>query len=149
MFPTDPMHREQRKAVVLEYFRRLDAGGDLLALFAEDATARFPKWGIARGRAAIGQMFRDVGGLISEIHHHHEQFNVVLEQDMVVVEGTSHGVTADGTPWRAGDTHAGRWCDVFEVRDFAIQRCFVYLDPDYGDADTDRYPWIGNGPLDA
>jgi hypothetical protein len=39
-------------------------------------------------------------------------------------------------------THAGRWCDVFEVRDFLIQRCFIYLDPDYAGLDTDRYPWL-------
>ena len=36
----------------------------------------------------------------------------------------------------------GRWCDVFEIRDFKIQRCFIYLDPDYAGADTDRYPWL-------
>ena len=36
----------------------------------------------------------------------------------------------------------GRWCDVFEIRDGKIQRLFIYLDPDYGDADTARYPWL-------
>jgi hypothetical protein len=39
-------------------------------------------------------------------------------------------------------THAGRWCDVFEIRDFLIQRCFIYLDPDYAGLDTARYPWL-------
>src|SRR5205085_10319598 len=51
-------------------------------------------------------------------------------------------VTADGTEWRAGVTHAGGWGDVFEVRDFKIQRLYVYLDPDYAGADTARYPWL-------
>ena len=37
---------------------------------------------------------------------------------------------------------AGRWCDVFEVRDFLIQRCFIYLDPDYAAQDTSRYGWL-------
>ena len=37
---------------------------------------------------------------------------------------------------------AGRWCDVFEIRDWKIQRCFIYLDPDYAGKDTARYPWI-------
>jgi hypothetical protein len=37
---------------------------------------------------------------------------------------------------------AGRWCDVFEIRDFLIQRCFIYLDPDYAGGDTARYPWL-------
>jgi hypothetical protein len=28
------------------------------------------------------------------------------------------------------------------VRDWKIQRCFIYLDPDYAAKDTARYPWI-------
>ena len=52
--------------------------------------------------------------------------------DTLVSEGTSHGEHQDG-PWRAGvpEWGAGRWCDVFEIRDWKIQRCFIYLDPDY------------------
>ena len=47
-------------------------------------------------------------------------------------------------PWRAGvpESGAGRWCDVFEIRDYLIQRCFIYLDPDYAGRDTARYPWL-------
>jgi hypothetical protein len=48
-------------------------------------------------------------------------------------------------PWRAGvptPAGAGYWADVFEIRDFKIQRCFIYLDPDYGSQDTARYPWL-------
>jgi hypothetical protein len=61
---------------------------------------------------------------------------------MLVVEGTSYGQHRDG-PWRAGvPDWAGRWCDVFEIRDFQIQRCFIYLDPDYAGADTERYLWL-------
>ena len=37
---------------------------------------------------------------------------------------------------------AGRWCDVFEIRDWLIHRCFIYLDPDYAGQDTGRYPWL-------
>ena len=43
----------------------------------------------------------------------------------------------------------GRWCDVFEVRDFLIQRCFIYLDPDYAGLDTARYHWLSAGGRDA
>jgi hypothetical protein len=25
-----------------------------------------------------------------------------------------------------------------------IQRCFIYLDPDYAGKDTSRYPWLKN-----
>ncbi|GAB6986540.1 hypothetical protein JCM10369A_30640 [Nocardioides pyridinolyticus] len=59
------------------------------------------------------------------------------------MEGTSSGRAVDGAEWRAGVTRAGRWCDVFEIRDGRIHRPFVYLDPDY--ADTARYPWIAAG----
>jgi hypothetical protein len=31
---------------------------------------------------------------------------------------------------------------VFEIRDWKIQRCFVYLDPDYAAADAACYPWL-------
>jgi hypothetical protein len=64
---------------------------------------------------------------------------------VVVCEGTSHGEHRDG-PWRAGvpEWAAGRWCDVFEIRDFLIQRVFIYLDPDYAGKDTERYPWLAD-----
>ncbi len=29
-----------------------------------------------------------------------------------------------------------------EIRDWKIQRCFIYLDPDYAGKDTERYPWL-------
>ncbi len=60
----------------------------------------------------------------------------------MVVEGATHGTTATGVDWRAGVTHAGRWCDAFEIRNFKIQRCYIYLDPDYAGADSERYPWL-------
>jgi ketosteroid isomerase-like protein len=137
---TETMTREQRKSFAVEYFKRLDSGGDVFELFADDAELHFPKWGIARGTAEMQRMFGDVGQLFTQIRHPQQQFNVIVEGDTVVVEGTSHGVTADGTPWRDG-----RWCDVFEIRDFKVQRCFVYLDPDYAGADTERYPWLRAG----
>jgi hypothetical protein len=65
----------------------------------------------------------------------------LFAEDAFACEGTSAGVHRDGS-WRAGLTHAGRWCDVFEVRDFLIQRCFIYLDPDYAGLDTSRYAWL-------
>jgi hypothetical protein len=38
---------------------------------------------------------------------------------------------------------------VFEVRDFLIQRCFIYLDPDYAGLDTARYGWLSRNGRDA
>ena len=138
------MTDEQRKSVALEYFKRLDSGGDLLELFAEDARVYFPKWGVANGRAEIDKLFQDVGSTLSSIKHHYEYFNYMIKDDVIVVEGTSHGTTAEDVEWRGGVTHAGRFCDVFEIRDFKIQRLFIYLDPDYAGADTQRYSWLNN-----
>jgi hypothetical protein len=147
----ETMTDEQRKSVALEYLKAFDqagvtsTGGSILDLFADDAQVYFPKWGIATGKDQIGSLFGDVGGTIKAIQHDYATFNWVMTgTDMFACEGTSHGDHRDGE-WRAGVTHAGRWCDVFEVRDFLIQRCFIYLDPDYAGLDTDRYPWLSTG----
>lgn len=139
---TSTMTDEQRKSVALEFLTRVDTGGDVLELFADDAKFSFPKFGAVRGIDNIKRFFTELGGIISQIEHHSAYFNYVIQGDLVVVEGTSHGTTADGVEWRAGLTHAGPWCDVFEIRDFKIQRLHVYLDPDYAGADTARYPWL-------
>jgi len=147
---TQTMTDEQRKSVATEYLKAFDnggvtsTGGSILDLFASDAEVYFPKWGLARGTDQIGQLFGDVGGALKTIVHHYAEFNWIFSDgDTIVAEGTSHGEHVDG-PWRAGvpDSGAGRWCDVFEIRDFRIQRCFIYLDPDYAGRDTARYPWL-------
>ncbi len=138
------MTDEQRKAIALEYFKRMDRGGNLFELFDDHAEVYFPKWGVARGKPEIERLFADLMGILSEVSHDASSINFIQQGDLVVAEGTSSGRTRDGTAWRAGVTHAGRWCDVFEIRDFRIQRCYVYLDPDYGGADTMRYPWLGS-----
>jgi hypothetical protein len=49
--------------------------------------------------------------------HDYATFNWVMTgTDVFACEGTSAGVHVDGS-WRAGVSHAGRWCDVFEVRE--------------------------------
>jgi hypothetical protein len=136
------MTEEQRKTVALEYLKRLDRGEAFFDLFAEDAQLYFPKWGLANGKEEIEQAFSDIAGILKAIRHDYAYFNYIINGDQVVVEGTSSGMTADGVEWRAGVTHAGRWCDVFEIRDFKIQRLFIYLDPDYAGADVARYPWL-------
>jgi ketosteroid isomerase-like protein len=144
------MTDEQRKSVALEYLKAFDNGGvtstgdSILDLFADDAQVYFPKWGVANGKEEIGQLFGDVGATLKWIRHDYSHFNWVFSgSDVVVAEGTSSGEHQNG-PWRAGvpDWGAGRWCDVFEIRDFKIQRVFIYLDPDYAGADTERYPWL-------
>jgi ketosteroid isomerase-like protein len=144
------MTDDQRKAVAVEYLKAFDNGGvtssgaSILELFAPDAQVYFPKWGIAKGRDQIGKMFGDVGGRLKSITHHFPEFTWIFSgADLIVCEGTSHGEHADGL-WQAGNPEwgAGRWCDVFEIRDGLIQRCFIYLDPDYAGKDVARYPWL-------
>src|SRR5262249_159217 len=144
------MTDEQRKSVALEYLKAFDNGGktsdggNILDLFADHPQVYFPKGGLAPGRDQIGKLFGDVGGTLKLIVHHYSHFNWIFSgSDLVVCEGTSHGERRDGS-WRAGTPEwgAGRWCDVFEIRDWKIERCFIYLDPDYAGGDTARYPWL-------
>ncbi|MCP9946618.1 nuclear transport factor 2 family protein [Streptomyces somaliensis] len=145
-----PMTDEQRKAVVTAYFKAFDNGGvgadgtPVLDFFAEDADFFFPKWGLARGKAEIARMFGDLGGTVKSIEHHVWSFNwITTGTDLLAVEGTTHGEHRDGS-WRVGTPEwgAGRWCGVFEVRDFLVQRAFIYLDPDYAGKDVARYTWL-------
>jgi hypothetical protein len=120
------------------------SGGTVLDLFADDAQLYFSKWGLAKGKTEIGKALSEVGSTIRTITHDHEHFNWFFSgSDHVVCEGTSYGEHRDGS-WHAGvpEWGAGRWCDVFEIRDFKIQRCFVYLDPDFAGKDVQRYPWL-------
>lgn len=150
---TKTMTDEQRKSVALEYLKAFDeggvtsTGGSILDLFADDAQVWFPKWGLATGKEQIGRLFGEVGGTITSIRHGYADFNWVFSGgDVVVCEGTSHGEHRDG-PWRAGvpEWGAGRFCDVFEIRDWLISRCFIYVDPDYAGKDTERYGWLSTG----
>jgi hypothetical protein len=147
---TKTMTDEQRKSVAIEYLKGIDnggvtsTGGSILDLFADDAQVFFPKWGLASGKEQIGKLFADIGSSIQNIEHHYSHFNWIMSgSDLLVAEGTSHGEHKDG-PWRAGapEWGSGRWCDVFEIRDWKISRVFIYLDPDYASKDTDRYPWL-------
>ncbi len=151
----ETMTDEQRKSVALEYLKAFDnggvtsTGGSILDVFADDAQVYFPKWGLATGKEQVGQLFTDVGGTIEAIRHDYANFNWIMTgTDMFAVEGTSYGEHRDGE-WRGGVGHSGRWCDVFEVRDFVIHRCFIYLDPDYAGKDTERYDWLGADGRDA
>lgn len=141
---TGTMTDEQRVSVAKEFLLRLDLGRDILELFDDDALYYFPKRGLMRGKKEIAEFISQLGTFISTIEHHAAYFNVMAQGDLVAIEGTSNGVTADGVEWRAGQTHAGAWCDIFEIRDFKIHRLSTYLDPDYASADTERYPWLNS-----
>lgn len=137
-----PMTDEQRKAIALEYFKRVDRGESIVDLFDDHAQLYFPKWGLATGKKEIEKLFSELIEVLAEIKHDMVYANIIQQREYVIVEGTSNGKTKNGIEWRAGLSHAGRFCNVFEIRDFKIQRCFIYLDPDYEGADTARYPWL-------
>lgn len=144
---SEPMTAADRRAVVLEYFDIADGRkqADMLSLFADDAEVYFPKFGVGRGRDGLAGIGGGLMTMVQSIGHDTITFRFVEQGDQVVVEGTSSGTTADGVQWRGGSTPGGRFCSVFDVRDGKIQRMYVYLDPDYGNADADRYPW----PVDS
>ena len=100
---------------------------------------------MATGRDQIGKLFGDVGGTLKSIAAPLLASSTGCSRAATwwSCEGTSHGEHSDGA-WRAGvpEWGAGRWCDVFEIRDWQIHRCFIYLDPDYAGKDTARYPWL-------
>lgn len=140
--PTEPMTDEQRKAVVVAYFKWMDVGKDFLPLFADDAYVYFPKHAPARGIDEVRALFADIIPLFTAIVHDNAYFNYIVSGDTVVSEGMTSGTLANGTEWRGGVGLGGRFCNVFEIRGGLIQRLHIYLDPDYGDADADRYPWL-------
>ena len=146
---TSTMTDEQRRSIAIEFLKRIDRGDwrggnldDLLELFDEHAQLCIPKNPLANGIDGIRKVFTNVMDINASSMHDYAYMNFVHSGDTLVVEGTSFGRTGDGAEWRAGVTLNGRWCDVFEIRDFKIQRLFVYLDPDYADATIDRYPWL-------
>ena len=148
---TQTMTDEQRKSVALEYLKAFDNGGvtstgaSILELFADRRPGLLPEVGHRqRPRGDRQDVRRRRRATSKSIRHDYANFNWIFSGgDTIVAEGTSYGEHKDG-PWRAGvpDWGAGRWCDVFEIRDFQIQRCFIYLDPDYAGKDTGRYPWL-------
>lgn len=131
-----------RLETVREYFIRGDAGRpDLADLFTEDVQIYFPKFGIARGKAALTELGEGLRTAISALAHDMSDFRYVVASDAVVVEGTTQGADHDGVRWRGGETPGGRFCSVFEFRGALISRMHIYLDPDYASRDEARFVW--------
>ena len=125
-----------------EYFARLDAGSpQLLDLFTMDAQIYFPKFGIGRGHPALLEVLTGLGGVLQSVQHLSDSFVYTQAGNRLVVEGASRGALKSGASWAAGETPAGRFCNVFEFRGDRICRMHVYLDPDYGSDDTRRFLW--------
>src|SRR5882672_5186956 len=90
----------RRMAAVREYYERGDAwGSDLLELFTEDFEFYFPKFGVGRGKHAFGEFAAGLLGTLKSIQHFRDRLVITVCGDQVFVEGTTHGVTVDGTAW--------------------------------------------------
>jgi hypothetical protein len=138
-----PVDREQvMVAVVKQYFVRADAGqASVLDLFTDDVQIYFPKFGIATGKAAFGELATGLLGSLESIAHYIADFKYVVGANSVVVEGATHGVDRQGAGWSGGKTAGGRFCSVFEFRGPLIARMHIYLDPDYTGRDQNRFLW--------
>jgi ketosteroid isomerase-like protein len=125
-----------------DYYRRVDAGqADVVDLFTEDVELFFPKFGVRRGKAAFGELATGLLGSLKSIAHDQKDLVCIAAGQTVIVEGKTRGETRDGTRWEGGRTPGGRFCSIFEFRNRLISRMYIYLDPDYGSADRDRFLW--------
>ena len=138
----EAMSDEERRAMAINYLKRMDRGDGLLELFDDHAHVYFPKWGLARGRREFERLFGDLGSLFSILVHDTEYYNYFVSGDTVVLEGTTRGKTKREIAWGPSSGYGGRGCAVMEIRDYKIQRLFIYVDPDYGGEDVARYPWL-------
>jgi hypothetical protein len=110
--------REQTMLVaVKQYFVRADAGqASVLDLFTDDVQIYFPKFGIATGKVAFGDLAAGLLGSLKSIAHYIADFKYVVGSESVVVEGTTYGADREGAEWSGGKTAGGRFCSVFEFR---------------------------------
>lgn len=127
---------------VKDYFRRVDAGDFPVELFTSDFEFYVPKFGRGRGVADFYELARGMQETRVRSSHHREALQFIDAGDKIVVEGTTEGLGVDNVDWCGGKTPAGRFCSVFEFNDIElIKRMYIYLDPDFGSADKDRFLW--------
>ncbi|HZO35876.1 MAG TPA: nuclear transport factor 2 family protein [Solirubrobacteraceae bacterium] len=125
------------------------ATGDPSEMFTDDVQIFFPKFGIGHGMDAMMAIAHGRFEIFSRMLHHADEFKIIEQGDTVVVEGTTEGETVAGQTWDGRKTIPGHFCSVMDFRDGRISRMHVYLDPDFGNEDTARYPWHKQGAASA
>jgi ketosteroid isomerase-like protein len=129
-----------------QYFRRLDSRDpSLFDLFADDAEFYYPKYGMGSGKGALGEIATALGNLQESSEHDIAGYRFIAAGEHVAVEGTTRGVLRNGQRWAAGETPAGRFCNVFEIREGLIRRLHVYLDPDFAGTHGAGFLWGREG----
>src|SRR5262249_5454438 len=110
---TDAPDEVQSKMIeaVEQSFIRADAWRpDALDLFTDDVQLYFPKFGIAKGKRAFGELASGLLGSLSEFGHDLSSFRYVITRDAVVVEGTTRGADRAGNRSAGGETAGRRVC---------------------------------------
>lgn len=143
--PADP-----RIEIVRDYFRRVDAKDPgLLDLFTDDVAFFFPKFGVARGKAALARFGERIAHEAATLTHDIDGFIFTAQGDRIVVEGREWGVTAEGRAWPDGEISQGRFANVFEFDGPLIRRAHIYVDPDVTGDDWRRIALYREGDADA
>lgn len=120
-----------RIETIRNYFRKVDAkDATLSALFTEDVEFFFPKFGVARGKAALARFAQRIAVDAATLTHDIDGFVFTVEGERIAVEGREWGVTADGRSWPDGVISQGRFCNVFDFDGALIKRAYIYVDPD-------------------
>ena len=132
--------------IAKRYFRCLDAGDPgLFDLFSDDAEFYFPKYGLGVGKGALSEIAAERGKVVASSEHAIDGYRFISTGDLVIVEGTTRGQLKTGERWAAGETPAGRFCNVFEVKDGLITSLHVYLDPDFASTHEEAFLWGREG----
>lgn len=131
--------RREREETIRTYFRKVDARDPgLLDLFTDDVRFFFPKYGETRGKTAVAEFGRRLQRFLTRLDHDIEGLNILISGDFAAAEGREWGVMRDGTAWPDGVISQGRFCNVFEFEGTLIRRAYIYVDPDFTNADRDR-----------
>jgi SnoaL-like domain len=128
--------------LVKEYFRRGDAGDPtIIQMFTDDVELRFPKFGTQSGKAAVGAFVQGLLGEVRSLSHYPKDYTYIASGDIVVAEGWESGILKDGTTWPAKGTSDGKFCNIFRFRGHLISHVHIYVDPDFGGKDHERFFW--------
>lgn len=139
--------QEKQRKDAKAYFRKVDArefDSGYYNLFTEDVELYFPKFGYSKGKEGIKQFGVAMSDFLQGLTHDIENFNYVVSNNTVVVEGTEKGVTIDGKSWPDNVTAFGKFCNVFEFEGDLIKRIHIYVDPDVASEDIIRMTRLNN-----
>lgn len=140
--PRDYPSSDEQVNLAKQYFRKVDAGDpSLLDMFADDAQAYFPRFGIARGKTEFISLVQGLNAAVSRFIHDENLMIFTQAGNRVVVEGIETGALTDGTPFPGDAGSGGHFCNVFEFRGSLISRLHIYADPNFTGKHPDLFKW--------